>query len=138
MSGPMPSAIDTFLNGPNGLLAATSADFADWRTAGAERAAVVIHIELGEAADKVAVLAEFARGFDMPRWFGHNWDALADCLTDLDWLPDGALVLLIEGGMANPGDAQTLVSILRDCCDTWQDAGRAFHVLIDQGLLAHA
>ena len=29
-----------------------------------------------------------------PAWFGRNWDALADCLTDLGWLPGQGHVLL--------------------------------------------
>jgi hypothetical protein len=32
-----------------------------------------------------------------PAWFGHNWDALADCLTDLSWLPAAGYVLIWDG-----------------------------------------
>ena len=38
-------------------------------------------------SDKAALLARFAAALHFPDWFGHNWDALSDCLTDLSWLP---------------------------------------------------
>ena len=31
-----------------------------------------------------------------PWYFGENWDALAECLTDLDWLPADQYVLAID------------------------------------------
>jgi len=126
-----------FLSGPNGLHAASPACLAECRAASAGLKAVVVDIDIGEDADKDMVLARFAQGFDLPRWFGHNWDALADCLTDLEWLPDGALILMLEGSMSDPVDARTLIAILRDCCESWEAAGRPFHALVDQRLLDH-
>ncbi|WP_406396075.1 barstar family protein [Streptomyces sp. NBC_00887] len=32
----------------------------------------------------------------MPDYFGWNWDALSDCLRDLNWLPADHYVLIIE------------------------------------------
>lgn len=37
-----------------------------------------------------------ARVLAFPTWFGHNWDALVDCLGDLGWLPGKGHVLLWE------------------------------------------
>ena len=28
-----------------------------------------------------------------PGYFGHNWDALVDCMRDLSWLPQGNVVI---------------------------------------------
>lgn len=35
-----------------------------------------------------------AAALAFPQWFGRNWDALADCLADLSWLPGRGHVLL--------------------------------------------
>ena len=35
-----------------------------------------------------------AAALSFPDWFGHNLDALYDCLTDLSWLPAGEHVLV--------------------------------------------
>ena len=40
------------------------------------------------------VFDAFAGRLAFPAWFGRRWDALADCLTDLSWLPGRGHVLL--------------------------------------------
>ena len=47
-------------------------------------------IDLAGCTDKAELLARIARTLRFPDWFGHNWDALADCLCDLSWLPADA------------------------------------------------
>ena len=42
------------------------------------------------------MLAATAQAFRFPDWFGHNWDALADSLADLSWLPAPGYLLIIE------------------------------------------
>lgn len=32
------------------------------------------------------IFDRFAKGFSFPEYFGHNWNALIDCLSDLWWL----------------------------------------------------
>ena len=55
--------------------------------------AAVIDFDGCEGRDEA--LCRFARALRFPEWFGHNWDALADCLADLSWMPaDGYLLLL--------------------------------------------
>ena len=31
--------------------------------------------------------AAIGKALRFPEWFGHNWDALTDCLLDMGWLP---------------------------------------------------
>ncbi|MER5967406.1 barstar family protein [Streptomyces sp. NPDC002057] len=40
-------------------------------------------LDLTGVTDKAALMDRCAAVLDLPDWFGRNWDALADCLTDL-------------------------------------------------------
>jgi hypothetical protein len=48
------------------------------------------------ARTKAGLLGEFASRFEFPGYFGFNWDALDECLTDLSWLPSRAYTVAIE------------------------------------------
>jgi len=47
-------------------------------------------------ADAPGLFDRCAKVLAFPAWFGRNWDALADCLGDLGWLPGKGHVLLWE------------------------------------------
>ena len=70
-------------------------------------------------ADKAQLLKNHrASALGFPDWFGHNWDALEDCLTDLSWREAPAHVLLIED--PKPGDdLGVLIDILRSSAESW-------------------
>lgn len=89
----------------------------------AEAALHVTRIEL--AAGKDAVLAQIARQLEFPPWFGGNWDALEDCLTDLAWRPGTARVILFSGATPR-GDLGVLIDVLASAADFWRQRGRAF------------
>ncbi len=39
---------------------------------------------------------EFASCLGFPAYFGHNWDALDECLSDLEWLPGAAYAIVVD------------------------------------------
>jgi RNAse (barnase) inhibitor barstar len=44
----------------------------------------------GDAVEsKEELLDTIGEGFGFPDWFGRNWDALEECLRDLDAVNDG-------------------------------------------------
>src|SRR5262245_2478366 len=47
----------------------------------------VFRIDVGGMHTKQDFLAHVAAVLSFPNWFGGNWDALGDCLADLEWLP---------------------------------------------------
>ncbi|MEI8014646.1 MAG: barstar family protein [Nitrospira sp.] len=84
---------------------------------------------------------EFARALKFPDYFGHNWDALEECLTDLEWLPAKGYILLVTDAAhvlpSDDADYETFLEILRDAGEAW-GSGQAgmgarqatpFHVL---------
>lgn len=89
---------------------------------------------------KSAMLEAVSRALAFPDWFGFNWDALEDCLTDLSW-HEGAVVLLIEDA-ATPEDKApeewgVLLDILADAARYWQVEGRPFAVFLRGGHAAY-
>jgi RNAse (barnase) inhibitor barstar len=56
----------------------------------------VFRCDLAGCHDKAALLQRLAISLSLPASFGHNWDALADCLRDLGWAPAWGYVLLLS------------------------------------------
>ena len=77
---------------------------------------------------KEKLLQNIAAALDFPDWFGANWDALEDCLSDL---AGQGYVLLFEE--ANPGDdLGILIDVLRSSAESWAARGKPFFaVFID-------
>ena len=44
---------------------------------------------------------EFSAALQFPYYFGNNWDALDDCLSDLAWLKSDKIVLFITNADAH-------------------------------------
>jgi hypothetical protein len=58
----------------------------------------------------------------LPGYFGFNWDALDDCLTDLSWIQEKRVVLE-HAGLPNipEADLKIYLEILRDSVLDWKD-----------------
>ena len=73
-------------------------------------------------------LEAFARALALPEWFGNNWDALEDCLTDL---PGDGHVLLLHGAPAAAGDdLGILLDVLEASAGFWKSRGKPFFVVV--------
>ena len=92
------------------------------------------HIEGKNIARKEQLLNHAATALRFPDEFGHNWDALEECLTDLEWVDaDGYLIYYdhIDGLLAaHPDQFETLVEILRDAVASWKSDDTAMVVLL--------
>ncbi|WP_408951817.1 barstar family protein [Lysobacter sp. Hz 25] len=102
--------------------------------AAAELEFAVARVDFAGCADKDDALTRIAAGLRFPAWFGHNWDALNDCVNDLSWWPAPGYLLLIEHAgpwQAEHGeDAATLVEILNDAAQDWAKSRIAFWALL--------
>jgi len=68
--------------------------------------------------DTAGLFDACADSLQFPAYFGNNWDALQDCLSDLSWLPDRGRVLLWDRyGVLAASDPQAW-SIARDVFET--------------------
>jgi RNAse (barnase) inhibitor barstar len=57
---------------------------------------VVRRLDGTRMRDAAGLFAEFARALSFPDYFGANWAALEDCLSDLGWLPAPAYLLVVD------------------------------------------
>lgn len=91
-----------------------------------DSALLTLDIDLHDSTDKAGLLRQLASALKVPAGFGHNWDALVDCLRDLSWLPAHGYMLMLRSvqGLreAAEQDLETLVDILADSAEEW--AGR--------------
>ncbi len=74
-------------------------------------------------ADKQAVLAWYAEALRFPSYFGENWDAFSDCLTDLSWIVEkGVLMAHCDMPLATElADRSIYVDILANAVRRWKD-----------------
>ncbi|MBW4692031.1 MAG: barstar family protein [Lyngbya sp. HA4199-MV5] len=83
-------------------------------------------------SDKTEFLQAIATAMSFPDYFGQNWDALEDCLTDLDWLNGDRIVLLYDQpdrfAQADSSEWLVALDILRSTVDYWLTNDRAFSV----------
>ena len=91
--------------------------------------ALEVHIDLSACTGKHDLLDRFAAALRFPSWFGHNWDAMHDCLTDLSWLPASAYrVVLSHPALLRQNEPETLASalqVLAGAAAFWADEGIA-------------
>jgi len=95
----------------------------------------LLHVSGAQARGKQRLLVAVARAMHLPVWFGMNWDALADCLTEFAWQPGSTHVLLLssldEFARHSPPDFAMLLAILEDAASFWTQHGVRFLVLIE-------
>jgi hypothetical protein len=76
-------------------------------------------------AEKEELLDNIAAALAFPSWFGRNWDALEDCLTDLSWREAPGYLLLFE--QPQPGDdLGALTDVLHSSAAAWRGRGKPF------------
>ena len=105
------------------IAAAKAKDFATFR------------VNLTKAGNKDQMLADIGKGLKFPDWFGHNFDALADCLADMAWRPaDGYLVLLEHcDGIHGKAEADfvTTLQVFEQAANEWREEGIPFWCLVE-------
>lgn len=81
------------------------------------------HVDLRGCTDKPTLLAHMATAFEIPDDRGRNWDALADALRDLSWLPAPGYALLVDAASdlrdADETGFDTLLALLDEASADW-------------------
>ncbi|MEU6866012.1 barstar family protein [Streptomyces sp. NPDC046876] len=98
--------------------ALAAAELAGWAT---------VRVDLDGVRDKAGLMRRWEAALRLPDWFGRNWDALADALIDLSWLPPapGRLLAVTSWrgyAAARPADWETLREVLQEAVAYWREA----------------
>jgi RNAse (barnase) inhibitor barstar len=81
-----------------------------------------------DIAAKHELMTAFERELWFPLGFGRNWDALSDCLRDLEWMPDHKVVLVHEAlPRLSDSDLSAYLSVLSHAVLSWR--GESEHEL---------
>ena len=107
---------------------------ADYASAAAALDFEVASIDFRGCTGKDDALARFARALRFPDWFGDNWDALQDCLSDLSWLPAEGYLLLLDDTddwrQADPQGFGITLEILEQASEAWRRERLAFWAVL--------
>jgi RNAse (barnase) inhibitor barstar len=92
-----------------------------------------IRIDAEPVRTKSQFLGLIGRSLSFPSWYGRNWDALEDCLTDLSWIEEAGLAIQIEGfstyAKADPDGFIILLDIFKTSAEYWRGEGKPFWVI---------
>ncbi|MEU7053090.1 barstar family protein [Streptomyces eurythermus] len=86
---------------------------------------LVAVLDLDGVTDKAGLMDRAVRALALPDWFGRNWDALADSLSDHTVWPEGAvergLLVVVRGwrpyAEARPEEWRTAEEVLTEAAD---------------------
>lgn len=94
-----------------------------------------LHADVGNCADVGSTLLELGRALKFPDWYGANFDALNDCLTDTDWQPAVGQAIFISGlkllKKKNPEAFGVLIEVFQAASAVRQSLGSPFWILLD-------
>lgn len=81
------------------------------------------------------LLDEISASLQFPDYFGENWDALEECMSDLDWLDetDGYILIFTNSDKILQDERLsvfgTFIDILDKTAKYWQGQGKDFYAL---------
>ena len=110
------------------LSTASDAGVHDWtgapeplKTAAAAAKLKFCSLDLHGIDNKTALLETLGKSLKLPEHFGNNWDALADCLEDSDWLGAHGIAIVLRHAAAyrkaHAADWETLSDILSEAAE---------------------
>jgi len=124
------------------LAVATDAGVRDWagapeavKTAASAASLKCAVVDLHGLGGKTQLLSALGKGLKLPEHFGNNWDALADCLEDDDWLGNHGIAIVLRHAAAYRKsyrvDWDTLTDILSEAAEYWQERHKPFWVFVN-------
>ncbi len=137
--GPDPQEVRTVIDilrkqSPDGLRQWPDAPSSDvWRSATRRAGWQLIRIKPKEPT-KRAFLNACAKAFDFPSYFGGNWDALADCLSDVAPESENGTVIVWRDAAsyaeADPAGFDVALQVMSEALSDWERLGKPVVVVL--------
>ncbi len=90
----------------------------------------LFYLDGAEMQSKTELMQELATQLNFPDYFGGNWDALADCWSDVGWLePDSTHCVLLFDRWEKCA-SQTLIETLQTAVASWIATADRVYVLL--------
>jgi Barstar (barnase inhibitor) len=84
--------------------------------------------------DSNSLFQEFAIVMQFPEYFGHNWDALKDCLTELDGHEVDRYIITIDKLdrfiTNDPSQWTSFLDVCKSVVEYWQDTETPVYILL--------
>jgi hypothetical protein len=84
--------------------------------------------------DKASFLTAAASAMSFPPYFGRNWDAFEECVTDLAWAPAPGYAVLYDHAVNlvtyDPAAWSTIYAIFQSAVETWSARYTPFYLLV--------
>ncbi len=94
------------------------------------------HLEIAPGEMAAAALEQIGKTLHFPDWYGANFDALHDCLTDPQCLPGNGHILTIAGSdnlrTSDPEGFATLLDVFGAAADELRQTGVPLWILLDR------
>jgi RNAse (barnase) inhibitor barstar len=96
--------------------------------------AATLSVDLGRCTTAAGVLRKLGSALELPDWYGNNFDALFDCLSDPEWHAASPLILRLYGlrklQERQPDDCATLIEVL-GAAEARSNGGAALAIVVD-------
>ena len=94
----------------------------------------IIECDVASVTNDKELFSFLALKLKFPDYFGHNWDALDECLRDLgSWIPAQGYILVLNGASRLWKEANytagRLVMSWQFCAERWNEKSIPFHLV---------
>ena len=93
----------------------------------------ILECDVADVGSDSELFAKLSLSLQFPDYFGKNWDAFDECLSDMEWMPASSYVLIISGARqlwSNvPTTAGKLVSAWLVAASIWASENVPFNLV---------
>ena len=91
-------------------------------------------VDLSKVTSKEDFLSTISKALNFPSYFGMNWDAFEECLTDFEWCVANGYVIVLRGietfPQSVPKELKIAINIFKSAAKYWKTQKKLFFVII--------